>query len=115
VSYNLDCRQNGATLTLASRWKENAVPTAIVFHIPWFLKAISAKVDGNPASITGNAISLPPNARKVEVRWSRSAEPNLSYEEAVRLYLEKFYRRPAGADYDFLFPVIRSPEAGTGK
>jgi hypothetical protein len=45
----------------------------------------------------------------VESRWSRTAEPNLSYDEAVRLYLEKYYRKSAGADYDFLFPVLRPP------
>jgi hypothetical protein len=115
VSYTLDCRQNDATLTLANRWKEKAGPTAVIFHIPWFIKAVSATVDGKPGTIAGGTIILPPNTGKVELRWSRSAEPNLSYEEAVRLYLEKFYRKPAGADYDFLFPVVRPPVAGTNE
>jgi len=109
VSYTLDCRQNDATLTFGNRWKEKAGPSAVIFHIPWFLKVTSAVVDGKPASIANGAITLPPNVRKVELRWSWTAEPNLSYEEAVRLYLEKYYRKPAGADYDFLFPVLRPP------
>jgi len=109
VSYTLDCRQNDATLTFGNRWKDKAGPSAVVFHIPWFLKVTSATVDGKPTSVANGAIILPPNAGKVELRWSRTAEPNLSYYEAVRLYLEKYYRQPAGADYDFLFPVVRPP------
>jgi hypothetical protein len=110
VSYTLVSREDGATMTLANHWKDRAAPTAIVFHIPWFITAVSATVDGRTASIIGGAITLPPNARAVDVRWRRSAEPNLSYDEAVRLYLEKYYRKPAGANYDFLFPIIRPPE-----
>jgi hypothetical protein len=112
VSYTLDSRQDGATLSLANRWKDAASPTAVVFHVPWFITAVSATIDGRPASIVGSAITLPPNARTVDLRWRRSAEPNLSYDEAVRLYLEKYYRKPAGADYDFLFPVLRAGGGG---
>jgi hypothetical protein len=109
VGYTLDSRADGATLTLANNWKDKAGPTAVVFHIPWFITATSATIDGKAAPVANGAITLPPNARTVEVRWRRAAEPNLTYDEAVRLYLEKYYRKPAGADYDFLFPVIRPP------
>lgn len=105
VSYRLACRQDGATLSLADRWMDDARPSGIVFHLPWFIRAVSAVVDGKPASIVDGAITLPPDARSVEVAWRRPAsEPKLSYDEAVRLFLEKFYRKPASADYDFLFP-----------
>ncbi|HEY3883908.1 MAG TPA: hypothetical protein VGL62_01775, partial [Vicinamibacterales bacterium] len=110
VTYTLDCRQNGATLSLANRWKTDARPRGLVFHLPWFVTAISATVDGAPAAIVDGAIALPPDARSVVVRWRRPAtEPNLSYPEAVRLFLEKYYRRPANADYDFLFPGPDGP------
>jgi hypothetical protein len=112
VSYTLDSRQDGATLSLDDRWKAGAAPTAVVFHLPWFVTAESATVDGTPVSIAGGAIRLPPDARTVEVRWRRGAEPNLSYDEAVRLYLDKYYRKPAGADYDFLFPAPRASGGG---
>lgn len=114
VSYTLDSRQDDATLSLANHWKDHAGPTAVVFHLPWFITGVSATIDGRPAVIVAGAITLPPNAQTVNVRWRRSGEPNLSYEEAVRLYLEKYYRKPAGADYDFLFPVIRSPAGLVG-
>ncbi len=103
VSYVLDAAQDGATVTFANRWKESAAPAAIVLHVPWFLTVTSATADGRPVSVVNGAITLPPEARRVALRWTRAAEPNLSYEEAVRLYLEKYYRKPAGANYDFLF------------
>lgn len=105
VTYSLASRKEGATLSLANRWKDNSRPTGVVFHLPWFLTAVSATVDGQPASIADGAITLPPDARSVEVVWHRpAAEPHLSYQEAVRLFLDKFYRKPINADYDFLFP-----------
>jgi hypothetical protein len=105
VSYTLAARQDGAALSLANHWKDGQRPTAVVFHLPWFVTGMSATVDGAPASIVDGAITLPPDARSAAVRWKRrSPEPNLTYAEAVRLFLEKYYRKPAGADYDFLFP-----------
>ena len=59
VSYLLDCRQDGATLTLSNRWKEKGAPTAVVLHLPcWFLKDVSATVDGETVAIVGNAVAL---------------------------------------------------------
>lgn len=104
VSYTLDCARSRGTLLLNNHWKDNAGPASIVFHVPWFLKIVSATVDGKRATIDNGAISIPPDARRLDLAWIRGAEPNLSYEEAVRLYLEKYYRKPANADYDFLFP-----------
>lgn len=104
VSYTLNSTQDGATLVLNNRWKNGAGPSDIVFHLPWFVTALAATVDGRPAIITGGAITLRPTDRRVVVRWRREPEPNLSYEEAVRIYLDKYYRKPADADYDFIFP-----------
>lgn len=109
LSYTLDCRADGATLALASRWKPGQAPAGLVLHLPWFLKVDRAIVDGQPAAIAGGAVALPAAAKSVELAWSWKDDPKLSYEEAVRLYLDKYYRRPAGADYDFLFPVLRPP------
>jgi hypothetical protein len=109
VSYVLDCQKKGAILTLSNHWKEKVAPTAIVFHIPWFLKVSKATIDGQAADFAGNVITLAPNAKQLELKWSWIDDPNLSYDEAVRLYLEKYYKKPVGADYDFLFPVVRPP------
>lgn len=105
VSYTLTARQDGATLSLSNHWKDDQPPDAVVFHLPWFVTGASATVDGAPAPIVDGTITLPREARTLKVRWRRrSPEPHLSYAEAVRLFLEKYYRKPAGADYDFLFP-----------
>jgi hypothetical protein len=111
ASYTLDAGQDTATLTFSNRWKENGAPSSIVFHVPWFVTVTSATVDGRTVKVVNGAITLPPDATKVALRWRRMPEPKLSYEEAVRLYLDKYYRKPAGADYDFLFPVERKPPA----
>lgn len=106
VSYVLDCREDGATLTLNNRWKEKGAPTAVLLHTPtWFLKNVSATVDGKAVAMVGDAVNLAPDVTKVELHWTRGEEPKLSYGEAVRLFLEKFHRKPADADYRFLFPV----------
>ena len=105
VSYTLACRKDGATLSLADHWKDTVRPTEVVFHLPWFVTAVSATVDGTRASIVDGTLTLPPDARSVDLVWQRPpAAPKLSYDDAVRLFLEKFYRKPADADYDFLFP-----------
>ena len=104
VSYTLDSRDDGATVSLANRWTPGAGPTAVVIHTPWFVTLISATVDGQPVPAADGTVTVPPMAKTVILAWRRGPEPNLSYEEAVRLYLEKYYRKPAGADYDFLFP-----------
>jgi hypothetical protein len=102
VSYRLRCRANGATLTLGNRW--TTAPTAVVLHTPWFVKVSAAKVDGKLVDIANGAISLPADAKRVEISWNWTEKPNLSYKEAVRLFLEKYYLRAPGTNYDFLFP-----------
>ena len=37
VSYTLDSRTDGASLSLANRWKDAGAPSAVVFHMPWFV------------------------------------------------------------------------------
>lgn len=104
VSYELACREQGATLTLANRWKAGQTPASLVFHAPWFVKLESATVDGRACVPTGNDLVLPANAQRVEVAWRWAEHPDLSYPRAVELLLEKFARKPKGAEGDFLFP-----------
>lgn len=104
VSYQLACTDKGATLTLANRWKEAQPPSSLVFHAPWFVKLQSAVVDGQAAQLTGNDVVLPPSAARVSFTWTWVEHPDLSYRRAVELLLEKYGRKPKGAEGDYLFP-----------
>jgi hypothetical protein len=103
VTYDLHCGASGATLTLANRWKPGSKPANLILHTPWFVKVSSAIVDGRPIATNHGTLKLPLNAKQVLLRWHWTEHPDLSYDRAVRLFLEKYYRKPAGANYDFLF------------
>lgn len=109
VSYQLACREQGATLTLDNQWRASQAPASLVFHAPWFVKLSAAKVDGQTAPLTGNDVVLPAGAKRVELTWQWVEHPDLSYRKAVKLLLEKFPRKPKGADGDFLFPSSERP------
>lgn len=102
VSYRMRCRADGASIRLDSRW--TARPTKTVLHTPWFVRVDSAKVDGRVVPTGKDGIELPVDARSVELKWHWIEHPNLSYKEAVRLYLRKYYFPKPGEDKDFLFP-----------
>ncbi len=103
VSYRLHSKKDGASFQMVNRWRQ--APAEIVLHAPWFVKLTSATADGKRVKVTDGAVTLKPNVRHVDLVWHRTESPNLSYQEAVRQFLTKFYRKPQGANYDFLFPV----------
>jgi len=106
ISYRLHCTKTGATLALAHRWTK--APSEIVLHTPWFVKVTAAQVDGKPAFLEAGRLLISPDAKQVQLYWRWEEKPNLSYQEAVRLFLEKFYRKTPGANDDLLFPVAAS-------
>jgi hypothetical protein len=108
VSYRLNAKKDGATLTLDNHWKQPGTVQDLVFHAPWFVKVLSAQADGKPATLAGNTLTLAPGTKRVEFKWKWVEQPDLSYKTAVRLFLEKYHRKPAGANYEFLFPVKNS-------
>jgi hypothetical protein len=105
VNYRLHARANGATVAFDNRWRSGVAPRSVVFHLPWFVDVKSAKVDGNTVPVVNGTVSLPLTAHTLDLGWSWREHPDLSYATAVKSFLEKFYLRPAGANYDFLFPV----------
>jgi len=102
VNYRLRCSAGGASLTLGHRWLK--APSEIVFHTPWFVRVTSAKVDGRAVEVGDGKLVIPPLAKRVDLKWNWIEHPNLSFKEAVRLFLEKYYRKSPGTDYSFLFP-----------
>ncbi len=104
VTYKMQNRAGGATVTFANRWRTGSRLRRLVVHAPWFVKLEKATVDGKPAFVRGSDIEVPLDAIKLELKWHWTSYPNLSYREAVRLYLQKFYHPEKRGNPDFLFP-----------
>jgi hypothetical protein len=49
-------------------------------------------------------LKLPTATKKLEVEWTWKEHPNLSYQVAVKLYLDKYYGPRPVKDPEFLFP-----------
>ncbi|OHB56461.1 MAG: hypothetical protein A2Y12_19770 [Planctomycetes bacterium GWF2_42_9] len=112
LSYTIKARENGADVEIQSSWRKN--PEKILFHIPWFVKVVNVEVDGRNAKVlqlpNDQAIELPAQVKNINFKWSWKERPDLSYEKAVELYLDKYYNRPEHADYSYLFPTPRPPK-----
>jgi hypothetical protein len=106
VSYTLAAAADGATLTLEADWRQ--APARVVLHVPWFVRVSDVTGDG-AATLADGRVVLDPAVRRVTLAWTWQERPELSFRKAVELYLDKYYRRPADADYDFLFPTPRRP------
>lgn len=104
VSYQLHCRADGATLDLQNHWNKADAPEHVVFHLPWYLIVSSVTANGKELEVKNDAVEIPLNATQVEFHWTWNFHPNLSYKEAVKQFLIRYYLHPAGANYDFLFP-----------
>ena len=112
LSYTIKAHENGADVDIQSDWRDN--PKTILFHIPWFVEVTDVTIDGRVATVqqlpNDQAVELPIDAKAVHFDWRWKEQPDLSYERAVRLYLDKYYNRPEHADYSYLFPTPRPPK-----
>jgi hypothetical protein len=66
-------------------------PDKLVLHLPWFVTAKTARVDGRSTPIENAQVALPPSARQVEIDWVRRApQPELSYSRAVKAFESEY-------------------------
>ncbi len=92
VNYRVQFAPGRATLTLDNRFRQ--APRRLVLHLPWFMQTSAVTADGAPAKIEGATVTLPVNAKSVEITWTRAPDmPPLSFENAVRNYLTEYRRR----------------------
>ena len=85
-------RSNGMVLDLEADFRSK--PEKILLHLPWFVTAKSAKVDGRSVAIENSQAALPPSARHVEIDWVRHAPaPNLNYSRAVEDFQREYKAR----------------------
>jgi hypothetical protein len=107
VSFTIDSRADGASISLASRWRQP--PAEILFHLPWFIELQAAELDGQAVSATDGAIKLPADAKRLELKWTWKTTPDLSYQKGVGLYTDKYWKIQRGEkipDFDcrWIFP-----------
>ncbi len=103
VSYLLKAKANGAHITVKSDWTH--APAHIVLHTPWFVAVASATADGQSIPVGNYEVVVPAGTKSIDLKWRWTEKPDLSYEKAVRLFLEKYYLKKPGTNYDFLFPT----------
>lgn len=107
VSYTLDAAKNSFTVNLNNHWNDKL--GKVYFHLPWFISPETVLLDGKSVSADNGVISLPKEAKKISVSWKKRLPLALSFERGVDIYLDKYYNRPAHADYVHLFPELSAP------
>jgi hypothetical protein len=107
IDLGIRSKPDGADVSISARWR--TAPKALVFHIPWFVKVSRAIADGKNLPITNGALALAPNTRHLQIKWTWTEHPDLSYERAVKLWLHKAYEPRPGEDMDHLFPTPSRP------
>jgi hypothetical protein len=112
VSYTLTSSAKGATVDFGLKWR--TAPPKLLFHVPWFLTASSAVLDGKRVAVKGGVIALTPTTKRLVLAWKWNEKPDLSYDRAVQLWLQKNYKSAPNIDRNFLFPrpsrpVLASP------
>jgi len=92
VGFGAAFRSNGMTLDLHLDLETK--PDKIVLHLPWFVTASSARVDGREIPVAESQLLLPLSARHVEIDWVRRVPPpDLSYSRAVEEYEREYQSR----------------------
>lgn len=92
VGFRAAFRSEGLTLDLHLDLQTK--PDRIVLHLPWFITARNARVDGRAIPIDGSQLQLSPQARHVEISWvRRTRAPDLSYSRAVENYQIEYKSR----------------------
>ncbi|HEX4006194.1 MAG TPA: hypothetical protein VHX60_08470 [Acidobacteriaceae bacterium] len=81
-----------AKIALQEHWRQK--PPALVLHLPWFADVQAVVVDGARVTPANGAVTIPPNAREVDLRWKKRADtPAWSFAQAVNDYRTEYRRR----------------------
>lgn len=92
VAFQAKFQEGGMSVDLQPRFA--AAPRRIVLHLPWYVKAATARVDGQEVPVKEARLELPASARKIEVAWARQGETTgLSYREAVEAFKKEYRAR----------------------
>lgn len=107
ISYTIDATEGGAKVILDPNWR--SAPKSVQFHIPWFAELKSATVDGKEVKAVKRVIELPANARVLDLKWTLTPKPDLSYAKGVERYVDHYWKiqfgeKIPGFDSRWIFP-----------
>ncbi len=87
----MDCKFSSSGMHMDLHADFQHKPNHIVVHLPWFVTAKSATVDGKPAQVHQQSLSIPPSSREIDVVWTaHSPAPVMSYRSAVKAFLMEY-------------------------
>ncbi len=94
ISFRAWYTADGMALQLQPQFYPQGGPKQILIHLPWFVTAMGATVDGRPARIQNGVLAVPPTTRGVTISWNAEVPPgNWSYEDAVAAYEQEYAHR----------------------
>jgi hypothetical protein len=92
VAFQAKFQEGGMSVDLQPRFE--AAPRRIVLHLPWYVKAAKARVDGQEIPVKEARLEVPASARKVDIAWTRQGETGgMSYREAVEAFQKEYRAR----------------------
>ena len=107
ISYTIDATAEGARVGIDAKWR--SAPDSLRFHIPWFAELTSATADGTRVEARDRVLEIPSSTRKLDLRWTRKATPELSYRNGVERYVDRYWKiqhgeKIPGFDSRWIFP-----------
>lgn len=92
VNFSLLFDKKSATLELNNHFENS--PSAILLHIPWFMKVRRITSHGKTLNMTDNQVLIPPDSRRIEISWKPlKRETELSYQKTVDEYKQEYLHR----------------------
>lgn len=93
ISFRVVYTPDGMAMRLDPQFR-GAGPRQIVIHLPWFVHAQAATVDGKPATLGSGELDIPASARLVTIGWTaQPPEDGYSFEDAVQAYEQDYAAR----------------------
>jgi hypothetical protein len=92
VNFTLSFGKKSAILELNCHFEKSQ--SAILLHLPWFMKVRRITADGKILNVSDNQVLIPSDSRRLEISWKPlKRETELSYQKTVDEYKQEYSRR----------------------
>jgi len=99
---NLTAATKGNTMIVSLDADWNQYMEKLYISAPWFMKGLNVKVDGEEIA-TASVMEIPKDTKEIVFTWKSIDAPELSFEKAVKIYLQKYYHPTPTMDRNHLF------------